>query len=162
MSVIKNSSTQLKPDIANLSSFELAKVPCVDWEKCGTCLINQEENRVLCDIPPLFVQRKQVLIGQETSKSHTGINKHHKDAAPTINTPVGLFSKNHNFCQKISTKNTQTPYETNSEKRELIPHQDLLAGMGKNSYPAELKERGSRHDWIEGLGSVGYNSDHCI
>lgn len=131
MSVVKNSSAQLKPDIANLSSFELAKVPCVDWEKCGTCLINQEENRtrhvfrpLRCPVEysPSFCTKKTGFNRSGDLKSHTGINKHHKDAAPAINTPVGLFSKNHNFCQKISPKNTQTPYQTNSEKRELIPH----------------------------------------
>lgn len=47
-------------------------------------------------------------------------------------------------------------------KESLFYIKIFLLELEKNSYFVELKERGSCYDWIEGLGSVGYNSDYWI
>lgn len=139
---------------------------------------NQEENRKKTYLSPLkvscvwyshsFWTKKTGFNRSRDLKSHTGINKHHNDAAPAINTlvglfsqnHVGLFSQNHNFCQRYHPRIYRHLIKPTERKESLFHSKISLLEWEKNSCPAELKERRSRHDWIEGLGNISYNSDH--
>lgn len=118
--------------------------------------------KVPCVIFPLFVQRKQVLIGQETSKAIPVLTSTTRMLLLRSIPPWVCFPKTTISAKRYHPRIHRHLIKPTARKESLFHTKISLLELEKNSYPAELKERGSRHDWIEGLGSVGYNSDHWI